>query len=62
MNEIEDMLEAVLDETYQRHRDNRSEETFLECKLCEGWETHDPNCPIPLIEKWFESKPKRINE
>lgn len=55
--QILDQLEEVLDTAIVRHHDHKSDETLMECRLCEEWEGHTENCPIPTIEK-FMAGPK----
>lgn len=53
-NAVANALEAVLDEAYVRHHDSNADETFVHCQVCEEWEDHEDDCPIPVIEKWLE--------
>jgi hypothetical protein len=56
---INGLLDEVIEEAIQYHRDPTSGETFPECMLCGEWDDHLKECPIPRIETWFKIVEKK---
>ena len=61
LKENEDLYAAVenlIDFAYRSLYDNRSEETFKECQICDEVDGHRDGCPISGLEKW-QLEPER---
>lgn len=50
-----DAAEALIDVTLVGHTDRNTDETFIECRACGGWEEHADTCFVPALEKWLSS-------
>jgi len=46
--ELECIVTDLEDLALARHS-NEEGETFLECKLCDSFDSHKPNCPILVL-------------
>ena len=53
---IADHVATLLDVALSSEQDRQSGETFQCCHLCATWDDHQPNCPIPLLERWQDGE------
>jgi hypothetical protein len=60
--ELDDMLEAIWDQSRQLHHDTQSDEKLLQCLVCGEWEGHTVVCPIPVIETWLDQPTSDIRD
>lgn len=54
-DDVIEALEGLMDVALIKHFDPKADETFIECKVCGGWEEHADDCPMPLILRIMDS-------
>jgi hypothetical protein len=59
-DEIAEAVEALLEVALSQHTDPRADETFTECHLCDQWEGHTRDCPVPLLQLWQKGEPQPV--
>jgi len=52
-DDVVQALERLVDEVIVTHHDRQSEESFVECRCCGGWEEHHDHCPMPAVGAWL---------
>jgi hypothetical protein len=52
---VTDIIEQLLDEAKETRHNRADDEILIECKVCGHFDGHEPECPIPAIERFMES-------
>ena len=50
---LTETLVALLGDALTKHYDRTCHEQLTLCHVCNRWEEHAPNCPIPTIQHWL---------
>ncbi len=50
------VAELWLETALEGHCDPCSEESFVQCHVCGGWDGHDEDCPVPGLETWLKEE------
>jgi hypothetical protein len=53
-DDVLDAIQALCDTATVLHSVRDSDEVFIECRVCGGWEEHEHDCPMPAIHAWQE--------
>ena len=56
-SDVTEAAENFVDSAVRHHLDQTSGEVLTECRLCGLWEEHEPDCPVPVVDRWLKNPP-----